>query len=69
MKHLIASIIFITIIVFFTVSAFAGWLIFHKSAFRARVIDAETKEPIEGAVWLLYMKNTSMARQEDTQVL
>ena len=50
MKHLIASIIFITIIVFFTVSAFAGWLIFHKSAFRARVIDAETKEPIEGAV-------------------
>jgi len=50
MKHLVASIIFITIIVFFTVSAFAGWLIFHKPAFRGKVIDTETKEPIEGAV-------------------
>ena len=31
-------------------SAFAGWLIFHKPAFRGKVIDAETKEPIEGTV-------------------
>jgi len=28
----------------------AGWLIYHKPEFRGRVIDAETKEPIEGAV-------------------
>jgi hypothetical protein len=50
MKHLMASIVFITIIFSFTVSAFGGWLIFHKPAFRGKVIDTETKEPIEGAV-------------------
>ncbi len=31
-------------------SAAAGWLIYHKPEFRGKVIDAETKEPIEGAV-------------------
>jgi hypothetical protein len=50
MKHLMASIIFITIIVSFTTTTFAGWLIFHKPAFRGKVIDTDTKEPIEGAV-------------------
>ena len=28
----------------------AGWLIFHKPEFKGKVIDAETKAPIEGAV-------------------
>ncbi|MBM4333269.1 MAG: carboxypeptidase regulatory-like domain-containing protein [Deltaproteobacteria bacterium] len=28
----------------------SGWLIFHEKSFRGKVIDAETKEPIEGAV-------------------
>jgi hypothetical protein len=27
-----------------------GWVIFHKPAYHGRVIDAETKRPIEGAV-------------------
>jgi len=27
-----------------------GWLIFHERSFKGKVIDAETKEPIEGAV-------------------
>jgi hypothetical protein len=27
-----------------------GWVIFHERSFKGRVIDAETKEPIEGAV-------------------
>jgi len=34
----------------FCTSCFAGWLICHKPAFRGRIIDAETKKPIEGAV-------------------
>jgi hypothetical protein len=35
-----------------------GWLIYHESAFKGRVIDAETKEPIEGAVVVAkYKKN------------
>ena len=58
MKHLIASIISVTIIVSFTVSAFAGWLIYYKPAFKGKVIDAESKEPIEGAVVVvLYTKH------------
>lgn len=40
-------------------SAF-GWLVYHKPAFRGRIIDAETKAPIEGAVvvvlyWKVYI--------------
>jgi hypothetical protein len=27
-----------------------GWVIFHKPAYHGRVIDADTKRPIEGAV-------------------
>jgi hypothetical protein len=30
--------------------SFAGWLIYHKPEFKGRLIDTETKEPIEGAV-------------------
>ncbi len=30
--------------------AFGGWLIYHKPALEGKVIDADTKEPIEGAV-------------------
>lgn len=29
---------------------FAGWIIFHKPPYKGKLIDAETKEPIEGAV-------------------
>jgi len=50
MKHLMIFLVVITLIIFFAATTFAGWLIFHKPAFRGKVIDAETKEPIEGAV-------------------
>ena len=50
MKHLMIFLIVIMLIISFTTLAFAGWLIFHKPAFRGKVIDTETKEPIEGAV-------------------
>lgn len=33
-----------------TYKKFSGYLLFHKPAFRGKVIDAETKEPIEGVV-------------------
>ncbi|MBI4653547.1 MAG: hypothetical protein HY752_00875 [Nitrospirae bacterium] len=32
------------------VSSEAGWLIYHKPAFKGKIIDIETREPIEGAV-------------------
>lgn len=34
----------------FCTTSFAGWLIYHKNAFRGKVIDAQTKVPIENAV-------------------
>ncbi|MBI5591266.1 MAG: carboxypeptidase regulatory-like domain-containing protein [Deltaproteobacteria bacterium] len=55
MKKFIASASFL-LLLFSCVSAHA-WLYYSKSEFRGRVIDAETKEPIEGAVIVvLYMK-------------
>src|SRR3989338_7708901 len=53
---------FLTALVFvFLLSSrsFAGWLIYHKPEFKGKVIDAETKEPIEGAVVVVvYNKHT-----------
>jgi hypothetical protein len=49
MKKLV--IFFVTaVIVTFTISAHAGWLFYYKPEFRGKVVDAGTKEPIEGAV-------------------
>jgi len=31
-------------------NAGSGWVVYHEQSFKGRVIDAETKEPIEGAV-------------------
>ncbi|MCF6147081.1 MAG: carboxypeptidase regulatory-like domain-containing protein [Candidatus Kuenenia sp.] len=33
-----------------TAMASSGWVIYYESAFKGKVIDAETKEPIEGAL-------------------
>ena len=41
--------------------SFAGWLIYHKPAFEGKVIDAETKEPIEGAVVVAIYNKTLMS--------
>lgn len=41
-----------TVLLFNIGEAFAGWgwVVYHERSFKGRVIDAETKEPIEGAV-------------------
>ncbi len=45
-------LILVSVIAFVTyaTSSEAGWLIYHKPAFKGKVIDAETQQPIEGAV-------------------
>lgn len=53
MKHFI--FIFAAILIIFFLSTQiartgSGWLIYYEQPFRGKVIDAETKEPIEGAV-------------------
>ncbi len=54
---LLSSIMLLTIV--FAVPCFAGWLIYHKPEFRGKVIDAETKEPIErAAVVVTYSKHS-----------
>jgi hypothetical protein len=49
-KRLLATMIIIFISFCFTVPSFAGWLISHKQEYCGKIIDAETKEPIEGVV-------------------
>jgi hypothetical protein len=46
-------LLLIVLLIFFTLTAspcLAGWLIFHEPKYKGRIIDAETKEPIEGVV-------------------
>jgi hypothetical protein len=38
----------------------AGWLIYHKPEYKGRVIDAETKAPIEGAVVAVYYRKENL---------
>ncbi|MBI5644417.1 MAG: hypothetical protein HY954_13210 [Deltaproteobacteria bacterium] len=59
MRKLLILLIAISILVFASPPSFADWLVFHKPAFQGKVIDAETKEPIEGAVAVaIYNKKT-----------
>jgi hypothetical protein len=37
-----------------------AWLVYHKPEFRGKVIDVETKEPIEGAVVVVVYKKHSL---------
>ena len=58
-KRILSFTVALSFLIFISVPAFAGWLIYHKPAFKGKVIDAETKEPIEGAVVVVtYSKET-----------
>jgi len=50
MKYIIISLVLALILVFSNTQSHAGWLVYHKPEFKGRVLDAESKEPIEGAV-------------------
>ncbi|MBW1783628.1 MAG: hypothetical protein JRL30_23170 [Deltaproteobacteria bacterium] len=49
-KILLPIIIAVYLVATCSALCFAGWIIFHKPGFKGKVIDAETKAPIEGAV-------------------
>lgn len=58
-QFLICGIAAIIVIFSLLSKGFAGWLIYHKPEFKGKVIDAETKESIEGAVVVaIYKKHT-----------
>jgi hypothetical protein len=45
-------------------------MVYHKPAFKGKVIDAETKEPIEGAVVVVtYSKSTVMVPESYTSII
>lgn len=60
MKRFLIFISLITLIAFQSSTAYAFvWMIYHKPEFKGKVMDAETKEPIEGAVVVaVYNKST-----------
>jgi hypothetical protein len=58
MKCIIISALLALFMVLYVSQSHAGWLIYHKPEFHGRVIDVDTKEPIEGAVVVIaYYKN------------
>lgn len=58
MNRIIYALLFL--IALFVPAPSHAWLIYYKPAFHGRVIDAETKEPIEGAVVVVeYFKKTA----------
>jgi hypothetical protein len=58
-KSTAAFLISIYLIALFPTASSASWLLYHKPEFKGRVIDAETKAPINGAVVVAtYYKST-----------
>lgn len=56
-KH-ITIVLLVTIILLPALSARAGWLVYHKPAFKGQLVDIDTKQPINGAiVVVVYMKH------------
>ncbi len=63
-------VVFTSFFLLFPVISYAGWIIYHKPAFKGKVIDAETKEPIEGAVVVVaYYKTSYMGIVESHSVV
>lgn len=59
MKNTLIFLVLTLILIFNTSVSHAGWLIYHKPEFKGKVIDSDTKEPIEGAVVVaIYKKDT-----------
>ncbi len=58
MKNVLIIFFLISIFIFNASISHAGWLIYHKPEFKGKVIDTETKEPIEGVVVVaIYQKH------------
>lgn len=53
------TILSMLLVAFMAASSEAGWLIYHESEFNGKIIDIDTKQPIEGAVVVVeYKKET-----------
>jgi len=59
MKYVLITLILALILILSNTQSYASWLIYHKPEFKGRVLDAETKEPIEGAVVVVIYQKSS----------
>jgi hypothetical protein len=50
----------LVVIFSFTTSACAGWLVYHKPEYSGKVVDSETRQPIESAVVVAVYNKTTM---------
>ncbi|MBI4680040.1 MAG: hypothetical protein HY753_02210 [Nitrospirae bacterium] len=60
MNKMLLFLILSLILITDSTLSYAGWLMYHKPEFKGKVIDAETKEPIEGAVVVVVYKKHSL---------
>lgn len=68
MKYIMIALVLSMLLVLSNSQSYASWLVYHKPEFKGRVIDAETKGPIEGAVVVVtYQKTTHYIILSDTE--
>ena len=66
----IVSFVLLALILMINTSQSYAWLIYHKPEFRGKVMDAETKEPIEGAVVVVaYSRRSAGIAGDDVSVI
>lgn len=63
------SILFLTLTLSAASSHALWWMVYHKPEFKGKVIDAETKEPIEGAVVVAVYEKKSIGIAESYSVV
>ncbi|MBI5892585.1 MAG: hypothetical protein HZB79_02855 [Deltaproteobacteria bacterium] len=64
------SFLMVTLFFLGTVAPSHAWLIYHKPEFKGKVIDGETKEPIEGAVVVVtYSKTTHLPPEAYSSII
>lgn len=61
MSKIYLVLFFVIIVTFSQSTSSHAWLIYHKPAFKGKVIDAETKLPIKGAVAVIVYRKTLVA--------
>jgi len=49
-KRYFISLFVVVLIIGYSLPCFGGWIVFRKPAYKGKIIDAETKEPIEDVV-------------------
>lgn len=71
MKYFISVLIALLIYPLLSPPAYAlWWMVYHKPAFKGKIIDAETKKPIEGAVVVVsYYKTTHLPPEAYSRII